>query len=301
VGGTKKKPGTRNLGPVSDCTGIGSSLALPAPGARSPGDPRTFLEYVMNKFFCVWFLMLALIQPLDSWAMQPLITEDASTQGSEKHQIEWSLASERQGSGRTRKAAMTYTLGLTGVLDAFVSTARLRNEGPALSAQGWAPWSLGAKWRFLELESVGTSLALIPMMRLPVSSLREQQGWGTGRLSGELALVVSREMPWGEVHFNLASGRERYRPGIGQADQTACSLSVAPVWRLDQDWTLAADLGVEQTRSVDGKARTRWVEWGVVRSLGPDNELALGMTRSAHLQGQGTSSRTLTAGWTWRF
>ncbi|MFY7871494.1 MAG: hypothetical protein ACOVQL_03865 [Limnohabitans sp.] len=253
----------------------------------------------MRKFSFLWSVMLAL--PLQAGAMQPLITDDTATQGPWRHQLELSLAHEREYPGRMRELGMTYTFGLSERVDVFATAAHQRTTGTGPLLQGWTPGSLGAKWRLLEIESARTSFALKPVIRLPVSTGREQQGWGPGRVSGNLALIVSREMAWGDLHFNLASGRDRFRPGSGQPEATVRSLSVAPVWTLSEHWKLAADLGLEQVRSAEGPKRTRWMEWALIHQHSPESEWALGWIRSTPLERPGVTASTLNAGWTWRF
>lgn len=253
-------------------------------------------------------LALALLAGLaaPAFAFQPLITDDTGTQGSAGNQIEFAYTRDRaETSGdtvRTTTLPFVFTRGLSDTLDVFagLSHTRIRAGGSA-DASGFANPSFGAKWRFYEDEDSGTSLGIKPEVSLPVSASRERDGLGTGKLSGNLSLILSQELPFGALHVNAVVGRERYRDGAGTPNATINRFSLAPVWNVSEQWKLALDLGVESVREAGDRTRTGFVEFGAIYSPSEDLDLALGLIRALDDADPRTTTNTATAGVTWRF
>ena len=246
---------------------------------------------------------LALAAPL-AIAYQPLITDDTGTQGTGGNQIEFAVNEDRQSaagdSTRTLTLPLVFTRGLRDDLDAYLalSHSRIRSNLPGAEASGGGNPALGAKWRFYENEQSKTSLALKPEIRLPVGSGREAAGLGTGRTSYGAMLILTQELPFGAVHANLASNRNRYRTG---ADATVTRLSVAPVWDVSEQWKLALDLGQETETAAGNDVRSRYAEVGVVFSPSKELDFAFGLIRRRNDDHPGATTNTATLGVTWRF
>ena len=238
-------------------------------------------------------------------AAQPLITDDTATQGQGGHQIEISQTQDRlrqaADRGRSRATGLTYPLGLSDQTDLFVSTSyeglRLHGQAPA---SGWGNSVLGVKWRLWDHEASKTSLALKPELVLPVGAAAEASGLGSGKVSYALNAIVSREMPFGTLHFNAALSRDRMRNPL-ESERTV-RYSLAPVWDLSASWKLALDMGQKTTRSGTGiRVRSRFVEVGAIYSPDKNQDWALGLIRSTDNDSPESSRRTLTGGWTLRF
>lgn len=238
-------------------------------------------------------------------ALQPLITDDTGTQGQGGTQLEFSWSEARAKAAgdteRTSTLPVVYTHGLSETVDLYLgaSYARLRGEGA--SANGAGNPVLGAKWRFFADEDSGTSLAVKPEVLLPVSAERERDGLGTGKTSGNLAFIVSQNVPFGAVHFNAGVGRERFKDRTQSPDVSVWRASLAPVWEVSEQWKLAVDAGVESAKAGGERVRTTFYELGAIYSPNKDVDLAVGLIRSSDDASPKTRTDTVTAGLTWRF
>lgn len=239
-------------------------------------------------------------------AFQPLVTDDTGTQGERGNQLEFSVDGDRVRAGgettRVLTLPFTYTRGLTDTLDLFAGVSRvsIRPEPPAEDVSGMGNPVLGAKWRFFEDEEGKTSVALKPEVILPVSRSLEAEGLGSGRVSGALTLIVTREVGFGAVHANLSFARTRFRES-DVPDVSTVGASIAPVWDVAPHWKLALDVGYEAAKAGGVTLRSRFAEVGAIYSPSEDLDFALGVigSRSSAEVHETTTSATL--GVTWRF
>ncbi len=242
-----------------------------------------------------------LLLPGVAAAYQPLITDDTGTQGVAGHQLEFSLdgARARQAGNdeRVRGANLVYTYGVTESLDLFagVSYVDVRRDARASAAHGFGSPMIGAKWRLYENEVTGTSLALKPELRLPVSTQDEAKGLGVGKLSAQVTAIVTQQLSFGALHVNAVAGRERSRDSATMPETSYRRLSVAPAWHLNDSWKLVADFGQEWLRAGDTTRISRYVEAGVVYAVATNVELALGLigTRDNDRPARRTRAATL--------
>lgn len=261
--------------------------------------PRSFLKSSRPMMLFAALTAFSVSCP----AMQPLITDDTGTQGAGGHQFEASYNWDRtRWSGETERVdsvPLTYTYGLTDTIDIFagIDYARIRVSGDRTS--GFGSTALGLKWRFFENEASGTSLAIKPEVAFPVSSRREADGLGVGKVSGNLTLVFSQEVPFGSVHVNAGVGRDRFR----HSDENATNkhLSLAPVWNIAEQWALALDVGVDWSRSGGDTVRSKFGEIGVVYSPTENIDLAVGYIRTEDNEHPKAKTDSITGGITWRF
>ncbi|MDR0576466.1 MAG: transporter [Candidatus Accumulibacter sp.] len=238
-----------------------------------------------------------------SLALQPLITDDTGTQGSGRHQFEASYNRERARAGgeteRTRSVPVVYTYGVTESLDLFAGIDHSSIRASGDRASGFGNTVIGAKWRFFENEAAGFSLALKPEIAIPVGARCEDDGLGTGKVSGNLTFILSQDVPFGSLHVNAGVGRDRYR----HADNNATNrhLSIAPVWEVSERWKLALDAGIDWSRSGGGTVRSRFAEIGAIYSPSEDLEFAVGYIRATDDDKPKSTTHGLTLGVTWRF
>lgn len=243
-----------------------------------------------------------------AFAFQPLITDDTGTQGSGGNQLEFSVNEDRASlagdTTKTRTLQGAYTRGVSDTLDAYfaASLVRIRSTIPGADADGSGNPALGVKWRFFESEESQTSFALKPEVRLPISSAKETAGLGTGRTSYGLTLILSQEVPFGAVHANLATGRNRFSDKVANPDDaTTTRASIAPVWDVSEKWKLALDVGRETEVSGGNKTRSDFAEIGTIFSPNKDIDVALGIIRRSDSVNPSTTTNSVTAGVTWRF
>ena len=238
-------------------------------------------------------------------ALQPLITDDTGTQGEGGSQLEMSYARDRTRaageSERVHTLPVVYTYGLTESFDVYAGVAytRIRAGMSGNDANGLGNTTIGAKWRIFEHD--GTSLAVKPEMAIPVSSHREREGLGTGRTSGSLTVILSRDLPFGAIHFNAGAGRDRFRHSDENPVTDFKRYSVAPVWDVSEQWKLALDLGVESARANGHTVRSRFTEVGAIYSPSKSLDLALGLIRTTDNEQPKATTHSATAGATWRF
>lgn len=238
-------------------------------------------------------------------ALQPLITDDTGTQGAGGNQLEVSYSRDRtrvdSDTERVHTVPVVYTYGLTDSVDIYASLAWSRVRVTGDDASGLGNTVLGAKWRFFENETSGTSLAIKPELAIPVSSSRERDGLGTGKTSGSLTLILSQDLPFGSIHFNAGVGRDRFRDSDENPRTDYKRFSLAPVWDVSEHWKLALDVGTESARADGHAVRTKFAEIGAIYSPDKDVDLALGFIRATDDESPKSTTHTLTGGVTWRF
>ncbi|MDR2925164.1 MAG: hypothetical protein LBU76_04340 [Azoarcus sp.] len=248
------------------------------------------------------FAMFSAFSPA-SMALQPLITDDTGTQGSGGHQLEFSYSHDRTRSdGAVERADFvpaTYTYGLAETLDIYGGVAYGRIRASGESASGFSNAVFGLKWRFFDSGDSGTSLALKPEVVLPVSQQREEEGFGVGKTSGALTIILSQDVSFGSVHFNAGMGRDRCRHP--ENDSTNRHFSVAPIWDISERWKLALDVGFDQYRSNGETSRAKYGEIGVIFAPAENLELAAGFIRTLGSGNPKPTTSSVVAGVTWRF
>lgn len=240
-------------------------------------------------------------------ALQPLITDDTGTQGAGGKQFEVGYvnkdASLAGDATQTRTLPLVFTYGATETLDLYigVNPTMIRSNVPGVDADGLGNTALGVKWRFFENEGSGTSMALKPEVRLPVSSSQEASGLGAGATSYGLALILSQDVSFGAIHFNLAGGRDEFSNTSLLPSANTVRASVAPVWDINEQWKLALEVGHESVSSAGDTTTSQFVQIGAIFSPSKDLDLALGILRSNDNATPQTSTTTATMGLTWRF
>ncbi len=164
-------------------------------------------------------LLLLLFSP--AYAAHPLITDDTGTQGKGKFQIEINsgFSTNKECTNgisvqeREREIAAVLSCGITENIDLVVGMPlkwySLKEEGiSATEEQGIGDMTVDFKWRMLESEESGMSLALKPGLSVPTGS--EEKGFGNGAISGGVALIATHEGRLGALHCNLAYRRNAY-------------------------------------------------------------------------------------------
>jgi hypothetical protein len=255
---------------------------------------------------CLAAVLLATLSSA-TLAFQPLITDDTGTQGQGGKQIEVSYGDQQTSlagdTTRTRTLPLVYTWGASDTLDVYLGIVptQIRSSIPGVDTGGLGNTALGAKWRFWESADSGTSLAVKPEIRLPVSTSQEAAGLGSGMTSYGLTLILTQELPFGAIHVNLAKGRDLFLDPETRPHASTLRASMAPVWNVSEQWKLTLDLGRE---SVSAMGDTTWMQFmqvGAVYSPNKDLDLSLGVLRNTDDATPQTTSTTATVGLTWRF
>jgi len=255
---------------------------------------------------CIAALLLATLSGA-TLAFQPLITDDTGTQGQGGKQIEIAYVDEQASlagdTTRTRTLPLVYTWGASDTLDVYLGIVptQIRSSIPGVDTGGLGNTALGAKWRFWERADGGTSVAIKPEIRLPVGAGQEAAGLGAGMTSYGLTLILTQELPFGAIHFNLGKGRDLFLDPDANPHATTLHVSMAPVWNLSAQWKLALGLGREFVSTEGDTTNTRFVQIGAIYSPSKDIDIALGVLRNTDDALPQTTTTTATLGLTWRF
>jgi hypothetical protein len=142
---------------------------------------------------------------------------------------------------------------------------------------------------------------LKPELQWGASKARERRGLAAGNPGYGATFILSQETAFGAVHANLAATRIGYELPSSREENRRMRyrLSVAPVFELDSDWKVALDAGVLTNPDRSRRARTGYVEVGVIWAPHEDLELALGWIR--HVADGEARQQRATAAITWRF
>lgn len=233
---------------------------------------------------------------LSAHAAHPLNTDDTGTQGSGHWQLEATTDHTRErDAGDTsweRSYAGTLTYGVTEDLDIAIGLPWLHaKDASGARERGVGDTTLLAKWRFYD-NGQGWTLGLRPEITLPSGS--EQRGLGNGRSTAALTLISSVEL--GPVTW-LANAGTRYNDNRAGDRKSLWALSTAVLYHVNDQWTLAADVGVN--RAADQAQRTeRYGLLGAIYHVNNDLDLDIGWRRSL---GAGPVAHTLGAGVTVRW
>lgn len=233
-------------------------------------------------------------------AHHPLITDDTGTQGGGGNQLEFGVNYQRSrtdGVIESRRALpFTYTRGILDNLDAFIGTVLATHP-----KKGWDNVGVGVKWRFFDDEANQRSMAIKPEITLPVSKADEEAGLGPGKTSYGLSFIVNQEMPFGELHFNVAAAR--VNTALAPEDNTKRKnrhrISIAPVWSVTDAFKLALDVGVQTNPDSAMKSSMGHMQLGAVYSPSKHLDWSLGLLREVRDGPVSTTAATL--GLTWRF
>lgn len=268
------------------------------------------LNLTIKKYLFAGLFLGVTISP--SHAFFPLISDDTGTQGKGGNQLEFDYVFERQTNGALEIDGValgednsvgnfllsTYTRGLTDNLDIFLGVSRQLS-----STSGWNNTELGLKWVFAGDQSEGWRFAAKPRVILPVSKNMQKSDLGHAKTNGGLTLIGSYLTEGAELHLNAGYTSNRSDSLNEEPSQRTnlWSMSVAPVWVMNDQWKLALDLGL-QTNPDKNSQYIGLAEVAMVYSPVKNLQLGLGVITSPTINGQRTSrGMTVTTGLTWQF
>ena len=231
-----------------------------------------------------------------TYALYPLITEDAGTQGAGGMQVELSAAQERdrEGESTTRQLnpAVALTYGVLDAVDVFVAIPylQLRTAGPDDTARssGWSDPKLGIKWRFYEQGNL--SVAIVPAVIFPLGNAT--RGLGHGLAGYTLPLVFTRQWDGFAFHTDLEATDNRNTVGE-RAHLWHASLAIER--HLAERLIGVLDIGVDRNPDPASNLNPAYLLGGLVYSFGR-------MDVSAGFKGRLNSAapdQTLLFGLTW--
>jgi hypothetical protein len=212
--------------------------------------------------------LLSCVSPT-AYALYPLITEDAGTQGAGGMQIEVSAAQarDRKGDSTTRQLnpAVALTYGVVDMVDVFVAIPylQLRSAGPgdAARSSGWSDPKLGIKWRFYEQGNL--SVAIVPAVIFPLGDAT--RGLGHGRAGYTLPLVLTRQWDGFAFHTDLEATDNRNTVGE-RAHLWHASLAIER--QFSERLIGVLDVGVDRNPDPQRNLNPAYLLGGVVYSFG---------------------------------
>ncbi len=248
--------------------------------------------------------VVVVFTPLFAEAGLPLITDDTSTQGKGKFQIEAAVEydwDKENFSGVTTResdytVAAVFTTGVADTLDLAVGAPYLWNSssdslGNSTRADGVGDTALVAKWRFLEKS--GISLALKPFVTLPTGN--DAKTLGSGKVDfGVFFITTAEHEPWA-VHFNL--GYTRNLNTIGERTDI-WRASAAAVYAVSKKWQLCVDTGLATNTDKTSETEPAYLLAGVIYAPAENLELSLGIKQGLNNQ---TADLAVIPGVTYRF
>lgn len=232
-------------------------------------------------------------------AAHPLIADDTGTQGKGNFQLELNSEFSHEGENGTPESAFELSsiisYGLTDALDIIIGIPyqhfRLEENGQRVTEKGLSDISLEFKWRLYEKD--GLSFALKPGITFPAGD--DRHGLGSGRATGSLFLIGTKEAePWA-FHLNLGYIRNENKANE-RKDLWRASAAVAA--KAAEDLTLVANIGIE--RNPDGNANTHpaFVLAGFIYSLTDNIDIDAGIKAGIN---EPETDYAVLAGLAWRF
>lgn len=245
-----------------------------------------------TKTLLTTMLTLTLLAP-PAFAIQPLVTDDAGTEGKGGILLEFSNESsfDRQTvdgeklRARDNQTAVALAYGLLDNLDLLFEApyiyTRTKFAGETESENGLGDLALEVKWRFHESD-LG-AFALKPALTIPTGD--EDKGLGSGEVSYGLTLIATKEFTPVDLHLNLGYAHNRYKLTEDRLESRRhiYSASLAAVRELTPALDLVGDIGIETHESKNSDLHPAFGLLGLVYSINDnialDGGVKLGLSR----------------------
>lgn len=243
---------------------------------------------MLKKPICSAALFLLLSS--SAFAAHPLITDDTGTQGKGKFQLEINseFATDKEKENgiaikeRAGETAAALSCGIAENIDLVVGLPLqwyTQREGGMITADesGIGDMSVELKWRVLDSEENGISLALKPGLSIPTGS--EEKGLGYGRVSGGVTMIATREGRLGALHCNLGYSHSEY--GIEEENEAARNdlwhASLAAELNMTDNLRSVANIGVETNEDKTSDIHPVFLIGGLICSLTENLDIDLGL------------------------
>ena len=243
---------------------------------------------MLNKTTAAAGLLLLLSS--SAFAAHPLITDDSGTQGKGKFQLEINseFATDKEKENgiaikeRAGETAAALSCGIAENIDLVVGLPLqwyTQREGGMITADesGIGDMSVELKWRVLDSEENGISLALKPGLSIPTGS--EEKGLGYGRVSGGVTMIATREGRLGALHCNLGYSHSEY--GIEEENEAARNdlwhASLAAELNMTDNLRSVANIGVETNEDKTSDIHPVFLIGGLICALSENLDVDLGL------------------------
>jgi hypothetical protein len=221
---------------------------------------------------------ITLLAGTTAYAAQPLITDDAGTQGKGKYQLELygEYGHDRDGdvTSGTTQIASTLTYGIADPLDIVFSLPYqfIRVEDPEGIAKedGISDIAIDTKWRFYEHD--GLCLALKPGATLPTGD--NEKGLGSGETTYHLIFIASQEIrPWA-FHLNLGYIRNENK---NDERKNLCQASFAFTLDVAKNLKIVGNVGIQSDTDRNATVHPAFILGGLIYSLSGQCDVDVGV------------------------
>jgi len=228
--------------------------------------------------------IFTLLVSTNASASHPLVTDDTGTQGKGKFQIEMNseFASDSRDSGTEKEhsgeAAATLSWGIADNIDLVTALPEkwlsIKSNGiTSQDASGIGDMTIEMKWRILDDEATGLSLALKPGLSIPSGD--KEKGLGSGSLSGGLTLIVTRAGRLGAMHGNL--GFSRTEKGDEQNRRSIWHASVGTEINVTGALRAVLNSGIESNEEKASATHPAFLLGGIIYSVAENLDLDFGL------------------------
>jgi len=252
----------------------------------------------------VLFVVMMAAVSCNAYAMHPLITDDAGTQGKGKYQVEANgqYATDNDTlNGVTTKATegelvTSLTYGVTENVDAFIEFPHVWSSFKVdnvifTNVNGLSDISAGAKWKFFDRD--GLSFAVKPSISLPTGD--DKEGLGTGKTGYRMFFVAEKDVEPIGVFVNIGFIRNE---NTFAEEKNLWHASIAGTYEVVHDLKIAVNFGMEKnpdkTADKDPAFGLLGLVYGVRENLDVDCGIKKGLNEAE-------MDTTLLAGMTVRF
>ena len=232
------------------------------------------------------FLFSILMIPIYSgatFAAHPLITDDASTQGKGKFQIEvnseFTYDKETEEGVTTRETGWEVSTIISyGIIDNVdivlgipYQWKKVKEDGVATSEEnGISDISLEVKWRFYDRDDFG--FALKPGMTFPTGD--DERGLGAGRVTCTMFFITTKEIePWA-FHLNL--GYIRNENKVGER-KDIWHVSLASEVEIINNLKGVGNIGIERNADKSSNTAPAFILGGLIYSILENLDIDLGI------------------------
>ncbi|MHB8880647.1 MAG: transporter [Thermodesulfovibrionales bacterium] len=233
-------------------------------------------------------------------AAHPLITDDTGTQGEGNYQLEFTGEyARRNADGILTESLVVPTVpgisyGITDRTDLVLGISylhqRTKGQADTTKADGISDLSIEIKHRCSEKN--GVSLALKSGVTLPTGD--DRKGLGTGRITGHLIFIMSKELdPWA-FHLNLGYVRNE---NTRDERRDLWLVSWASEFKAGNGLKAVANIGMARNPDKSSDKYPAFVLGGLIYSITRNFDMDLGLKRGLNTPG---TDYSVLAGIAWR-
>src|ERR1035438_2750478 len=191
----------------------------------------------------------ALLIPLSTFAVVPLVTDDADTVDFGHLQLNSDLQFSRAGSVKSYGYSANPVFGITSLSEFGVTFGYQWQNGDGNDANGISDLILETKWRLIRTATNLFKLSMRFDLKLPTAS--ERLGLGTGEPDADIILIATRN--WGNTYLDWNIGYTAVDTAHGNFNDDRWFFGQAVRPQLNERWTLIGDAYVTLPQ---GKAGT---------------------------------------------